>query len=113
MSEKKKVKILFDWNFGPIWKGEYCPETNEWKTGVGIIDNDKALNVLNDEASDIYSSLYYEKNGRVEFDYQKFDQVKGELYSLVQTIILRLNQLNDGSFVIDDQATPMLCKKAS
>ena len=105
----KNLKIQFDYSHGPIWKDVFNANTGEWSTGIDIVDKDKALNVLNDEAEREYSSLYsFDSDGALHFDSKAFEDKKAHLLSLVQTIILRLNSLNDGTYMIIDKGTPML-----
>ena len=54
-----KLRIIFDFSHGPIWKDKYDIATGEWSTGIEVIDNDKALSILNEEAEKEYSSLYF------------------------------------------------------
>lgn len=105
----KNLKIQFDYSHGPIWKDVFNANTGEWSTGIDIVDKDRALNVLNDEAEREYSSLYsFDSEGVLHFDSQGFEDKKVHLLSLVQTIVLRLNSLNDGTYTIIDEGTPML-----
>ena len=103
----ESLRIKFDFSHGPIWKDKYDTSTGEWTTGIDIIDNDKALSVLNEEAGKEYSSLYYfDNDGILKFDSQSYEAKKGDLLSLVQTIILRINDL--GTFEIIDEASKKL-----
>lgn len=52
----------------------------------------------NDEAESIYTSLYTFDNGRCVFDEESYEAQKPELISLIQAIIARLDELNDGSY---------------
>lgn len=105
----QEVKIKFDFSNGPIWKEKYDIASHELLTGIDILDNDEALTVLNDRAKKEYSSLYsFGKDGRVNFDKEAFEKKKLVLYSLVKTIILRMNDLNDGSFVVIDEISAKL-----
>lgn len=102
----KKLKIKFDFSRGPIWKDKYDVSTGEWSTGIAVIDNDKELSVLNEEAQKEYSSLYsFDKNGVVSFDTKAFEAKKSSLLSLIRTIVLRINSINDGSFEVIDEIT--------
>lgn len=95
----KKLRIKFDYSHGPIWKDKYDASSGEWLTGIAVIDNDKALIVLNEEAGREYSSLYsFDKNGDVSFDTKAFEAKKSSLLSLIRTIVSRINSLNNGSF---------------
>jgi len=105
----KKLRIKYDFSHGPIWKDKYDINTGTWSTGIDVIDKDTALNVLNNEAEREYSSLYsFNKDGVLIFDKQAFENKKGSLLSLIQTILLRLNSLNDGSFEVVDEESKLL-----
>ena len=109
-----ELRIKFDFTHGPIWKDKYDRENGEFYTGIPVVDNDKALKVLNEEASREYSSLYhYDEDGRYTFDEETFEQIKTDLLSLVNAIISRLNEINDGTYVVIDEETDNLMKKVS
>ena len=105
----KELKIKFDFSHGPIWKNRYDASSGQWSTGIDIIDNDATLIELNEEAQREYSSLYsFDKDGALNFDNQAFNEKKGELLSLIQAIIQRVESLNDGSILIVDEETSNL-----
>ena len=52
-----ELKVKFDFAHGPIWKDIYDPNTKIWITGIDVIDQDVALNELNDAAEKEYASL--------------------------------------------------------
>lgn len=107
---KKEVKIQFDYGNGPLWKDKFNVKTGEWATGVPCIDNDKTLQALNDEAQKMFESLYSfnNKDGECQFNNDRFTQIKAQLLSIAQTIIDRLADINDGTFVVVDKATKSL-----
>lgn len=108
----RELKIKFDFFHGPIWKEKYDIDTGEWSTGIKVIDEDKVLAVLNDEAEREYSSLYsFDENGMFVFDTTAFEKKKDFLLSLIQTIVLRVNFLNDGSFNVVDEEIPKLTQR--
>lgn len=110
----KTIKIKFDYTHGPIWKDHFDPVTGEWSTGVAVIDQDKALQLLNAEASRIYSSFYsFDGTEACSFDQVAYNAHKQELLSIIQTIILRLTIINDGSYCIVDEETGKLKGTAS
>ena len=110
--KEKEIKIKLDYSHGPIWKDHYDRATGEWKTGVKCIDQDKALQLLNDEAEKMYSSLYsFSNDVPCRFDEDRFNNIKGQLLSIIQTIILRLNSIKDDSFYISDEASIELTEK--
>lgn len=108
----KKIHIKLDYSHGPIWKDHFDIVTGEWSTGIKIIDEDTALQVLNDKAESLYSSLYSFENGFL-FDEKGFESIKPALLSLIQTILMRLNEINDGSYVVNDEEVSELLRKAS
>ena len=106
----KEIKIQFDYLNGPLWKEKLDVKTGRWTTGVPCIDEDKAIQILNDEAERMYESLYAfnaETKG-CQFNNDRFVQIKTQLLSIVQTLISRLSSINDGSFVVIDKATQTL-----
>ena len=104
------IKIKLDYSHGPIWKDKFDSKTGQWRTGIKKVDEDKALQVLNDEAESIYTSLYsFDADGvPCSFDTVRFEAVKGELLSMVETILLRLKEINNGDFEIIDEETDRL-----
>ena len=110
MTVVKEIKIEFDYLHGPLWKDMFDVNTGEWSTGIPCIDNDKAVQALNDEAEMMYESLYSFDSckGGCRFDEERFEQIKGQLLSIVQTLINRLSAINDGSYIIKDNASKIL-----
>ena len=106
----KEIKIQFDYLHGPLWKEKLDVKTGEWSTGIPCIDEDKAIQLLNDEAEKMYGSLFLFNDGTdgCRFDEDRFIQIKPELLSIVQTIIDRLSLINDGTYVVIDKATEVL-----
>ncbi|MDO4680676.1 MAG: RNA helicase [Aerococcus sp.] len=103
----KTLRIMLDFTEGPLWKDFYDMDTKELCTGIEVVDNDEELQKLNDEIQDLYGSYY-------KFDYHDlpcyFDEEqekkdKDKMLFLLGKLKDRLNEINDGSFVIDDQET--------
>ncbi len=103
----KTIKITLDFMNGPIWKDELHPETYERYCGVDIIDNDEYIQKLNLEIQELYSSYYHFDDNTSSFifdiDAEKNDKFK--LLNLLNKLINRLNELNDGTFRVDDRET--------
>jgi len=106
----REIKIQFDYLQGPLWKERFNAKTGEWSTGIPCIDNDKAIQLLNDEAEKMYESLYSFAPGTqgCQFNRDRFEQIKPPLLSIVQTIVDRLSVINDGSYIVVDKATKNL-----
>ena len=108
----KNIRIKYDFSHGPIWKDVYDLSTGRWSTGISVIDNDMALSVLNEEAEKEYTSLYsFDNDGVLRFNDNMYKQKKPNLLSLIQTIILRINAINDGTYVVVDEETPKLLQE--
>jgi len=96
----KEIKIQFDYLHGPLWKDVFDAETGEWRTGMSCVDNDETIQKLNDEAQELYESLYSfdPGSGGCRFDTERLSQIRSRLLSLARALVDRLNTLNDGSF---------------
>lgn len=103
----KELKLQFDFQNGPIWNDTYSVARGKFVTGITVVDEDITIQTLNDKAQELYSSLYkFDVNDKAcSFDKEKFVMIKPQLYGLLQTIIYRLKQINDGSFLVRDEAT--------
>lgn len=107
---KEIVKIQLDFLQGPIWISDV--ETGQPMTGLDIIDNDEKLRKINYEISTLYSS-YYEFDSHDQacwFNEEQEKKDKEKIISLLKQLIDRLNELNDGSFLVEDYETERLEK---
>ena len=105
----QEIKVKLDYSHGPIWKEKFDVATGEWSTGIDIIDNDAALQLLNSEAERIYTSLYViDEDNKCIFQSDLFEEKKSVLLSIIQTIIVRLNELNNGTYIVIDEETENL-----
>lgn len=87
---------------GYIWH-----KKKELVKGIDVVDNDEYIQNLNDEISDLYSS-YYKINYNEEHVYFDKEQEKKDKYKvldLLGKIMKRIEEVNDGSFEIDDSET--------
>ena len=100
--KRQVVKIRLDYHQGPIWISDV--ETGEPMTGINLIDTDSMLKSLNYKAGQMYDS-YYEFNTHdvpCWFNYEKEREEKDAMLALITKIVARLNEINDGSFIIED-----------
>lgn len=107
---KEIVKIQLDFLQEPIWISDV--ETGQPMTGIDIIDNDEKLRKINYEISTLYSS-YYEFDSHDQacwFNEEQEKKDKEKMISLLKQLIDRLNELNDGSFLVEDYETERLEK---
>lgn len=103
----KKLIIMLDFISGPLWKNIYDTKNKELVTGIDVVDNDEYIQELNNQIQDLYSS-YYKINYNDEpvyFDKEQEKKDKYKMLDLLGKLIKRLNEVNDGSFEIDDRET--------
>ena len=89
-----------------MWKDEFID--GETRTGIPVIDNDAALQTLNDQICELYSS-YYEFDSHAGLLVQRGAGEAADkplMLELLGRLNARIAELNDGSFVVDDQETP-------
>ena len=107
---KEIIRIQLDFLQGPIWISDV--ETGQPITGIDVIDNDEKLRKINYEISTLYSS-YYEFDSHDQacwFNEEQEKKDKEKMISLLKQLIDRLNEINDGSFVVEDYETERLEK---
>ena len=104
---KEKVVLDLDFNQGAIWISDQ--ETGEPITGIGIIDNNKDIAILNKKISNLYSSYYrFEtRDSNCYFDKEKFMKEKNILLNMVDELKKLLEKINDGSFEVEDRITSL------
>lgn len=102
---RKKIRIMLDVNNGPIWMSD--PATGFPDTGIEVVDNDELVRKLNYEIGYMYDG-YYECDSHdmpMWFNFEQEKKDKEKMLSLLKQLIDRLNELNDGSYVIEDLET--------
>ena len=111
--EKETVLILLDYFFGPI-QCDWTDDEGKQITRIGVIDSDDEVQRLNKEANALWLTLFApaeftkgNPSGFV-FDQAREKEIAPELLSLVEKLISRLEEINDGSYVIKDRETPRL-----
>lgn len=80
-------------------------------TGIEVVDNDAIVRDLNKEIEEMYSSLFkFNVDGKgCVFDETEYSVIKDKLSALIAKVILRLDEINDGSFkVINKLPTDLL-----
>ncbi len=101
------VKIMLDFLHGPIWvySSNDVPLLNPPE-----LFKDPILVNLNEQAENMFSS-YYEFNSHgvaCWFNEEKEKEEKEIMLDLITRIIARLNEINDGSFVVEDYVSEYL-----
>lgn len=106
----KTVKLNLDFLNGPIWKNVYDVKTGSLITGVKVIDTDAELQQLNELIQEKYSSFYTfdEEGSGCSFDEEALKKSKDSLLALMAKLMARLDEINDGSFEVEDYISPSL-----
>ncbi len=106
----KTIKLMLDYLQGPIWISDV--ETGKPMTGIDIIDNDEQIRVLNFEIQNAYDS-YYEFDSHDQacwFNEEQERKDKERMLELFAKLNSRLDEINDGTFIVDDRETPRIQK---
>lgn len=100
----KTIKLCLDFLNGPIWKDVYDVKNGVLITGISIIDTDPMLQKLDKYVQETYSSFYtFDKSGEgCRFDEDAYAASKEGLLASIKKIKTRLDEINDGSFVVED-----------
>lgn len=100
------IKIMNEFLHSPIWTYEDDFITDD----LPIIAEDVTLQEISRQIEELYSS-YYEFDSHDEpcwFNHEKEKADKEIMLDLIGRLISRLNEINDGSFSIEDTETPRL-----
>ena len=102
---KDVIELRLDYWQGLIWGSDI--ETGKPLTGIDVIDNDEEIRKLNYEIYDLYDSfiIWDEDSIPQDFDYDKARANKDKMLDLLKKLNDRLNEINDGSYVVDDRLT--------
>ena len=107
-TEKQVIRIRLDYLQGPIWMSDI--DTGEPLTGIEVIDNDLEIREPTRRAGQMFSSYYEFDTHDVPcwFNHEKEKAEQEIMLDLITQIVARLNEINDGSFVIEDYETERL-----
>ncbi len=100
------IKIMNEFLHSPIWTYEDGIVSDD----LQIIENDEILQKLCQRASDMFTD-YYEFDSHDQpcwFNYEKEKSEKEIMLDLITKIVSRLNEINDGSFIVNDLETERL-----
>lgn len=100
------IKVMNEFLHSPVWTYEDGFITDDF----GIISDDVPLQELCNEIENMYAS-YYEFDSHEQacwFNHEKEKVDKEIMLDLIERLIARLNEINDGTFVIEDCETQRL-----
>lgn len=98
-----KIKIMNEYLHSPIWTYDDGFITDD----TSIISEDEILQKLCDKIENMFSG-YYEFDSHNEacwFNSEKEKADKDIMLDLISKLISRLNEINDGTFIIEDLET--------
>lgn len=101
------VRIMNEFLHGPIWVLD-SDGISVWE--YPLIDQDAVLNELNQAAGQMFDS-YYEFDSHDEpcwFNHEKEKAEKNTMIELISRIKKRLDEINNGSFIVEDNETERL-----
>ena len=100
------VKIMSEFLRSPVWIYEDGIVTDD----LPIVNNDAIIQELCDRASAMFTDYYEFDTHDVPcwFNNEKEKAEKEIMLDLITQIVARLNEINDGSFVIEDLETERL-----
>lgn len=103
---REKIRLMFDFLQGAIWTSDI--ETGEPITGIDTVDKDEIVIKINYEMANMYSSYYEFDSHGVACWFNKEQQIKDKpkMLELLSNLKARLNEINDGTFEIEDLITP-------
>ena len=103
----KTLKLQLDFLAGPLWKDVWDATRNTETTGIPVVDGDPELAELDSKIQTLYSSYYeFDSHGQAcWFNEEQEIADKEKMLALLASLNKRLDELNDGSFVVDDELT--------
>ena len=111
--KKRTITLAFDCYIGPI-VGVAVDENGREITKIRVVDDDVDVRTIADEARKLWFSLFRnvdftdENPAGFEFDENREKEIAPELLFLIEKWGRRREKINDGSFQIEDWATPKL-----
>ncbi len=103
----KTLKLQLDFLAGPLRKDVWDVDKNTVTTGIPAVDGDERLAELDAEIQALFSS-YYEFDSHDQacwFDEDRQKADRDKRLALLASLNQRLAEINDGSFVVDDELT--------
>lgn len=108
--DKISIYVGLELVFGPILKDNQL-EDGTFSSGSKIVDNDLVLKNLDKKINELWCTLYSKdktSNSGFRFDKVKEKELAPQLLEMINKLIDRLNEINDGSYEIEDMITDYL-----
>lgn len=108
--DKISIYVGLELVFGPILKDNQL-ENGSFSSGSKIVDNDLIVKNLDKKINELWCTLYSKdktSNSGFKFDEVKEKELASQLLEMINKLIDRLNEINDGSYEIEDMITDHL-----
>lgn len=108
--DKISIYVGLELVFGPILKDNQL-EDGSFSSGSKIVDNDLIVKNLDKKINELWCTLYSKdktNNSGLRFDEVKEKELAPQLLEMINKLIDRLNEINDGSYEIEDMITDHL-----
>lgn len=104
------IQVGLELVFGPILKNNKLDD-GSLSSGSNIVDNDPIINDLDKKTNELWISLFSKdenSSSGFKFDYEKEKALAPELLNLINLLLKRLNEINDGSYELQDMISEHL-----
>ncbi len=108
--DKNLIYVGLELVFGPILK-DYQLEDGTFSSGSKVVDDDLVLSDLDKKINKLWCSLYSKdetSDSGFKFDEVKEKELAPQLLEMINKLIDRLNEINDGSYEVEDMITDYL-----
>ncbi len=108
--DKISIYVGLELVFGPILKNNQL-EDGTFSSGSKIVDDDLILKNLDRKINDLWCTLYSKdetNDSGFHFDEVKEKELAPQLLEMINKLIDRLNEINDGSYEVEDMITDHL-----
>ena len=104
MEHCKRIKLMTEFIHGPVW----VYDENGLIDTLSFVEDDPVIQELDTKMADLYTSYYEFDSHGVACWFNKEQQIKDKpiMLELLAKLKARLDEINDGSFEIEDLITP-------
>ena len=98
----RKIELRLDYLQGAVWTSDI--ESGEPLTGILIVDKDSVVIEINYQMANMYTAYYeFDSHGQAcWFNKEKQIQEKPKMLELLSRLKKRLDEITDGSYVVED-----------
>lgn len=96
----RKIKLMTEFIHGPIW----VYDEEGLMDSLDFVENDSIVQELDNQMANMYTAYYeFDSHGQAcWFNKEKQVQEKPKMLELLAKLKKRLDELNDGSYVVED-----------